>query len=61
VIRTAAKFFPTYYANALFQHAFYAVRTTPTSLGVDYGAVLLFLVLALAAASLLMRVREEAA
>jgi ABC-2 type transport system permease protein len=61
VIRTAAKFFPTYYANALFEHAFYAVRTTPTSLGVDYGAVVLFLLVALLAATVMMRMREEAA
>jgi ABC-2 type transport system permease protein len=59
-IRTAAKFFPTYYANALFEHAFYAVRTTPTSLGVDYGGIVVFLLLALLAAAVLMRTREEA-
>jgi ABC-2 type transport system permease protein len=61
VIRDLAKVFPTYYANALFEHAFYAVKTTPMSLVVDYVVVILFLLAAIAAAALLMNHREEPA
>jgi ABC-2 type transport system permease protein len=61
VIRAVAKVFPTYYANALFEHAFYAVRTTPISLGTDYAVVVLFLIVVVAAGSLLMSHRDEPA
>lgn len=61
VIRAIARVFPTYYANALFEHAFYAVRTTPTGLGVDYAVVVGFLIVVLTGSALLMRYREEPA
>jgi ABC-2 type transport system permease protein len=61
VIGTIASFFPTYYANAIFQHAFYAVRTTPIALWIDYVAVIAFAVAMLAAGTALMAHREEAA
>jgi ABC-2 type transport system permease protein len=61
VIRAIAHVSPTYYANALFEHAFFAVHTTPTSLGVDYIVVVLFLVAALTGSAMLMRYREEPA
>jgi ABC-type multidrug transport system permease subunit len=60
-IRAIARISPTYYVNALFEHAFYGVHTTPTSLAVDYFVVASFLVAVLAAASLLMRYREQPA
>jgi ABC-type multidrug transport system permease subunit len=61
VIRTIAHAFPNYYANALFEHAFYAVRTTPTSLAADYAIVVLFIVAVVGCAGLLMAHREEPA
>jgi ABC-type multidrug transport system permease subunit len=61
VIQAIAHVSPTYYANALFEHAFFGVHTTPTSLGVNYIVVLLFLVAALAGSAMLMRNREEPA
>jgi ABC-2 type transport system permease protein len=60
-IRAIAHLSPTYYANALFEHASYAIRTTPTSLAIDYVAIVLFLVLALAGGAWLMSGREQPA
>jgi ABC-2 type transport system permease protein len=61
VIQAIAHISPTYYANALFEHAFFAVHTTPTSLGLDYLVVALFLVAAVTGSAMLMRYREEPA
>jgi ABC-2 type transport system permease protein len=61
VIRAIARLFPTYYANALFEHAFYAVKTTPTSLTADYAIVVLFLAAVIGCSCALTIRREEPA
>jgi ABC-2 type transport system permease protein len=60
-IRAIAKASPTYYGNALLQHAFYTVHTIPTSVGVNYAILAVFLVAILASSALLMRYREHPA
>ncbi len=60
-IRAIAKLSPTYYGNALLQHAFYAVNTTPLSVAFDYAILALFLIAILASSALLMRYREQPA
>jgi ABC-2 type transport system permease protein len=61
VIQSIAHVFPTYYANALFEHAFFGVHTTPISLRADYAVIVLFLLLVLGAGAWLMTHREEPA
>jgi len=61
VIAALARATPTYYVNGLFQHAFYAVRTTPTSIAVDYGVTSLFLGAAVLAAGVIMTRRAQPA